>query len=685
MADVIVGIDSGGTFTDGFFVGRGQSQRAKVDTTPHDLSVCFINCLKEGAKAFGFDELQPFLREVKILRWSTTAATNAFIQRIGARVGVLVTKGFEGKLQHLPEFLISNDLIGTIEEETLDTGEVTVPPEDNNVLEATKRVLDLGARILVVSLHNAHMNPSNERRVREIINTSYPRHYLGSLPVILASQLCNHPDEEGRTNQSILNAYIHPIVSGTLYRAEDQVRELGYPKPLLIIGRDGGCTRVAKTRALDLEGSSPVAGYIGSLFWSKQYNLPNVVTIDIGGTSFDIGVIVNGDIVYSEERRLFDTPVAVPVMDVYSAGLGGGSIIKANLQKKTIEIGPESAGAIPGPACYDLGGENPTVTDSEVVLGRIDPEYFLGGRRRLNAAEARFILQENVASPLGIGVEEVALQVVDKFAAMGAGEIKSAVAKTGKAVTDFVLFAYGGAGATCCCALAQKTGINKIYSFPYASTFGAFGASMMDVMHIQMCSRRLPLTTDGKISLDVGAFNDVVKAAQEKVIRDVTGEGLNTEDITWILELEIIEGDKMGARPMVVSLPKAQLKDITEAETILSSYRQERAKVGLSTELGKNLAIEVFYVKGCCALPKLEFAKSTFGQRDPAAALKTERPVLFDGGALKTKIYRAEPLKCGNVVQGPAIIESTDTSLVLPNDWKFTVDEYFNGLIERLI
>ncbi|MFX0197990.1 MAG: hydantoinase/oxoprolinase family protein [Candidatus Hodarchaeota archaeon] len=684
MGKLVIGIDTGGTFTDGFFTDGERIMQAKVDTTPHDLTVCFFDCLKEGAKALGFKDLWSLLKDILVFRFSSTTGTNILVQRVGSRPGIVVTKGYEDTLYsegetQLPEFLITRPLVGGIDEQVGLTGELVRTPEDDDVLEALKGLLDLGARILVVSLHNSHINPQNEKAVKDIVAAHYPKHYLGSVLVIPASELCNHPDERGRTNLALLNGYIHPKVSGTLYRAEDQLRDSGYRKPLLITDSRGGCSRVAKTKAIDTVASSPALGYIGCSYWAKKYNIANAVTMDIGGTSFDIGLIVGGEVLYGRERQIFDIPVAIPMMEVHSIGLGGGSIAKVNLETKSIEVGPESAGAIPGPACYDLGGENPTVTDADVVLGIIDPGYFLGGRRKLNAEKARAAI-DLVARPLGLSPEEVASKIADTIAELGATEIEKEIKRIGKSTSDFVLFAVGGAGPTHCCDIAEKLGISKIYTFPFASTFGAFGTSLVDVRHTYTHYERLPLAKKGKVVLDIESFNSVVREEQAKGLRDMIGEGFAKEQLTHRLKLEISED---GREPLLITSPKVLLDSIADGEGVLESYKREKERLGLQKKVGKEVMIEVFYVSCSCPVFKYEFPRYIPREPDPSGAFKTERPVIGKDWPAKTKVYNAELLKCGNIVPGPAILEAFGSTYVIPKGWRFRLDEFLNRVIEK--
>ncbi len=687
MADIIIGIDTGGTFTDGFFTDGARVEKIKVDTTPHDLSVCFLNCLEEGAKVLGFDSLRNFLKEVRVLRFSSTTSTNVFVQKTGAKTGLIVTQGFKGNLYEqkgkteIPEHVLYSSLVEEIKEEVDSEGKVVESPVEIQLLDKLKNLLERGIRIVVVSFHNAHINFQNERKVREIIDKYYPRHYLGSLPVIPAGQFCNHPDEAGRTNLAVINAYVHPKVVGSLYHTEDRLRDIGYSKPLLMVDSSGGCSRVAKTKAVELMGSSPVAGYKGAMYWARKYGIPNVITIDIGGTSFDIGMIVDGEVFYQEERQHFGIHVATPVFEVSSIGLGGGSIAKPDLEKRKIEVGPESAGALPGPACYDLGGEHATVTDANLVLNRLNPDYFLGGTRILNKESAYDVIRSKVAEPLDMSVEEAAYQIVERAAELGAESTRQMIGRLGKSPADFIMFAYGGAGGAHCCEIAERLGISKIYSFPFSSTFGAFGTSMMDLTHIYMRHMNIPLVEKGKTALNIDAFNSVIKEEQEKAYRDMIGEGFKREDVSWELDLEIGEGED-GQRILVHS-PGILADSESDAEAILRSYEAEKTRRGGAGRAGKNAQIEVFYLKACCPLFKYEFPRYPVGSTEPVEALKYEKAVYGKGWSTTTKVYTSELLGCGNIVPGPAILESKDTTFAVPEGWRFRMDEYLNGLIEK--
>ena len=407
-----IDIDNGGTFTDGFFTGDGQIAWVKVDTTPHDLTVCFLKCIEEGAAKFGLTMPQ-LLHQTEVIRFSTTYATNMLLQKSGPRLGLIVTGGFEKSLYSTSsrspvlDFIIPAAMVIGIDEAA-----GKKPVDKEQVRLAIRSLLGRGARLIVVSLYGSHLDQANELKVRQIADDDYPKHYLGAVPLLLSSEVSTTTDDASRTNVALLNAYFHPDMVRFLYKAEDEVRKLGYRKPLLIMHADGGVARVAKTTAIMTHNSGPSAGVLGTAYMSRLYHLPYVASMDIGGTSADISLVINGRHGYKREGMLEEIPVKLPTIEVYPAAAGGGSISRP-VNKKKIKVGPDSAGALPGPACYGLGGTEATSTDACVVLGYIDPEYFLGGKRKLDAGLSREVMNEKLAKPLGNSVEECGLLVTE--------------------------------------------------------------------------------------------------------------------------------------------------------------------------------------------------------------------------------------------------------------------------------
>jgi N-methylhydantoinase A len=666
-----IDIDNGGTFTDGFFTGDGRIEWVKVDTTPHDLTVCFLKCIEEGAAKFGLTVPQ-LLHQTEVIRFSTTHATNTLIQRSGPRLGLIVTRGFEESL-YAPDaenpaldFIIPGSMVAGIDEEA---GKDNVDREQ--VRLAIRSLLGRGARMIVVSLYRAHMDPANELKVREIADDDSPKHYLGAVPLLLSSEVSATTDDASRTNVALLNAYFHPDMVRFLYKAEDDVRKLGYRKPLLVVHSDGGVARVAKTTAIMTHNSGPSAGVLGTSYMSRLYKLPYVASMDIGGTSADISLVINGRHGYKRETMLEGISVKLPVIEVYPTAAGGGSIARPK-NKKQIQVGPDSAGAMPGPACYSLGGTEATSTDACVVLGYVDPDYFLGGKRKLDAGLAREVITENLSKPLGITVEECGRLITEAMEDICAEDISNLIKFGGYNPADFVLFSFGGAGSVYCCGIADKVGIPKIYCFRFSSVFSAFGSSCADVLHTYESLSRLSLKRKASQS-QIQVFNKMVKGLMNSVLRDMRGEGFPPEKVSFSLELEV----ESGSAAAVLESPVTLLKGPQDVGRILDAFAAQN-NLGTIDEL----KILLFRLRATSSAAHPELATHDFVGESPEKALKGYRDVYWKDGFTRTATYGQPKLECGNVIKGPAIIESDDMTILIPQGKKYTVDNLLNGIIE---
>lgn len=661
-----IDIDNGGTFTDGFLTGDGHIEWVKVDTTPHDLTVCFLKCIEEGAAKFGLNILQ-LLKNTEVIRFSTTHATNTLLQRSGPRLGLIVTRGYEESLYSSGkspaiDSVIPAGMVYGIDSTNLDREQVRL---------AIRSLLARGARIIVVSLLDSHLDQSAEKKIREISDDDYPKHYLGAVPLLLSSEVSTTSDNSCRTNVALLNAYFHPDMVRFLYKAEDEVRKLGYRKPLLIMHADGGVARVAKTTAIMTHNSGPSAGVLGTTYMSRLYRLPYVASMDIGGTSADISLVVNGRHGYKREAMLEDIPVKLSSIEVYPAAAGGGSISRP-VNKRQIKVGPDSSGAMPGPACYGLGGTEATSTDACVVLGYIDPDYFLGGKRKLDAGLAREVITEKLAKPLGISVEACSLLVTEAMEDICARDIGNLINAGGYNPGDFVLFSFGGAGSIYCCGIADKVGIPRVYVFRFSSVFSAFGSSCADVLHAYESLVKMSLKRQGGSS-QIEGFNKVVKGLMDSVLMDMRGEGFPPEKVSFSLELEVTSKNVTSALESPVTL----LERTQDVGRILDAFAEQN-NLGHVDEM----SIRLFRLRATSPAAHPVLATHDFAGESPEKALKGYREVYWKDSPKRTAIYGQPKLECGNIIIGPAIIESDDTVVLIPLGKKYTVDNLLNGVIE---
>ena len=508
------------------------------------------------------------------------------------------------------------------------------------------------------------------------------------MPVFLSSDVAPRMYEYPRTMMTVLNAYLHQSMYEELSGIGDELRDRGYRRPMMMIHNTGGMASVLRTSAVNTYNGGPVAGLMGSAYIGSMYGYRNVVATDMGGTSFDIGMVAAGSPRFYQFMPIIDRwLVDATIVDCHSIGAGGGSIARVNdLIANRVEVGPESAGSMPGPAAYNQGGTEPTVTDADVVLGYVNPDNFHGGRIRLHRGRAERALRERVAEPLGVSVEEAALMVrriVD--ANMGQAIRRETVLK-GFDPRQFILFAFGGAGPTHCCGYARFAEMDKIVVFPFAPTFCAFGSSTMDVVHMYERSRHMHVLhpATGAYLDDYAAFNDTVRQLRDIARRDFAGEGYDPADVTYELELDMKFGGQLNVKrtsaPLLEITSQADVIKLREA--FEREYSDAYSPLGLNPEAG--IEIHNFVLRGRVAQRKPELERHERVGEDPAAAQVATRPAYWDGlGTAPTPIYDQNRIRCGNVVDGPAIIEAEDTTVVIEPGWRYTLDEYLNGVIER--
>jgi N-methylhydantoinase A/acetophenone carboxylase len=672
-----IDIDTGGTFTDGFFTRNGRVEKAKVLTTPHDLTECFLGCIKAGAMKFGVP-VEDFLYDAEVVRFSNTIGTNTIIQRSGSKLGLLLTSGKESLApvhsRKDEESLVALDMVLGVREAVAVDGEVVTAVDEAEVLKAAQELIDRGARCLVVAFANSDRNPANERAARDIIKREFPRDYLGSVPVVLASNISPRSGEAERVNAAVVNAYIHAKLVRLLYKAGEILRGRMFRKTLLIGHNNGTVARVAKTRAINTYNSGPAAGLLGAEWIGRLYGVRDLLTADMGGTSFDVGYIRAGVPSYTLASTIEGFPVNVPMLAIRAIGAGGGSI--AHVSNGKPAVGPQSAGALPGPAAFDLGGTEPTVTDADVVLGIIDPDYFLGGAMRLKREKAADAIKEKIARPLGLSVAEAAFRIKRAVDELMGLELR-AMRKDAGFGSEPLLVVYGGAGPTHCCDYARIAGVKRIIVTPFSSVFSAFGSSTQDVGHIYYRRVDVPLEVGG----DMRAVSKVVASMNMEAMRDLRGEGFTEKEVTTSLELFVRAEDREVEERITASPGFFEVPSGREATL-------QCARAALGTNGGVNSGRVVLSAVGLRAQapvphhPVTKFSRTAVSAVD---AVRGRRPALLrEGGApVETVVYDLARLAPGHILAGPAIVESESTTILVQHDWSLGVDEYGNCVIEE--
>ncbi len=705
-----VGIDVGGTFTDFYCAAEGASVTTKTPTTHYDLSVGFMQGMRKLAQIhqLSFDA---FLGQIGSLRYSTTVGTNVLIERNGPKLGLFTTSGFEDtifigrarswadglSLQQCrdqariqkPEPLIEPEMVVGVRERLDYSGKVITPLQREEVLEKLQQLVDRGAQGFVVSLLWSFINPQHEKMIRDIIEDEYPEDYLGSMPVILSSAVSPKAGEYTRTMTAVVNSYIHGVMSEEINALANELRDCGYTRPLTLVHNTGGTKKASRTRAVLTHNAGPVAGLHGAATLGRLNEEHNIIFTDMGGTSFDIGLIEQSGIKTHEFIPVIDRwRTNIPAIEVKSIGAGGGSIAWINtLMDNAMEVGPQSAGAMPGPACYDQGGQEPTVTDADLLLGLYNPENYLGGEMLLDVDLARDVISEKIAGPLGIDPLEAAWRIRRLVDARMGHEVYNEVSLKGHDPRDFILLACGGAGGAHACGYSPYIGTGRILVPGQSSVFGAFGASTMQIKEVWERSRAIRMYSwaEQKYLQDLEVFNSVVASMKESAIRDLKLEGYDENEISFKLELDM----RYGSQYKLTSVEAAALflKNSDDVSALCESFTQRYSEIYSpeATFLSGGINVETFHLTASIVKPALALqAIEPSGSEPDAAALLCHRPVYWDPqqGFTDTPIYDYSLLRPGNQIKGPAIVEAAQTTYVVAHGWMFTLDNWGSAIIE---
>ena len=545
---------------------------------------------------------------------------------------------------------------------------ISQPVDDNEVLKEIKGLLEGGIRRICICLKGSFYDNRDECQIKSIMAEQYPEHYLGSIPILTGEEICKHPDDMSRCHGALLNAYVHGPMAASLFKLEDELRGKGYILPLLIGHTDGGVAKVSKTKPLSTIESGPIFGIHGSGYFAGIYNLEKVITLDVGGTTSKIGLILDGKPATSNPSAIFDIPMNIPLIDLHSLALGGGTVARPSSDSE-ITLGPRSMGSYPGPAAYDLGGTEATLTDALLVLKYLDSNYYAGGTRKLNIARAEQVIEEMVAKPLGIDLVKAAHMILDEALNMIAGEIKRVVKNVGINPQEFVLFGFGGNGGLLSCNIAEKIGVNQVCIFSIGSVFSAFGSSIADISHTYEYAPCVPLE-------DFKRLHSVVSQLRQEALRDMKGEGLNLAKVEIDLYLEIGDGEN---RPIPIECHYLDFDKRSDVEVLRKLF----AKKASPDYRQDNLRVELLKLKAHHPAPSYKPAVFPIEESDSGSALKGEREIISGDKLLTASIYDRNLLNNGNYVNGPAIIEAVDTTCLVPTGWELNIDKYKNGFINR--
>jgi N-methylhydantoinase A/oxoprolinase/acetone carboxylase beta subunit len=702
-----IDIDVGGTFTDLVLTWDDVRYVAKAPTTPYDLSVGFLDVLTAGAEQLG-RPLDQVLPEVEIVRYSTTVAMNRLIERKGPRLGLITTEGHEDAIligrgaqwtdgtrigerrnlsvQAKPVPLVERDMIVGVGERVDSSGRVLRPLDDDDVRAKLRHLVDNGARAIAVSLLWSFVNPDHERRIRKIIREEYKGFHVGYLPVVLSHEVVGKVGEYERTMTAILDAYLQTSIKFELESTWDQLRANGYRGTFLLTHNTGGSGEIFKTTASRTFNGGPVSGLMGSFHIGQALGYRNVIASDVGGTSFDVGMVVDASVRSYEFRPIIDRwMVGISMLQTTTMGAGGGSIAWINdLLGGRLEVGPRSAGSYPGPVCYDLGGTEPTVTDADVVLGYIAPDGYFGGKMPLDRDRAVEAVRTRIAEPLGVPVDEAAALIRRIVEQNMASAIKREVHLRGYHPEDFALFAFGGGGPTH--VAGYRADVPTAVIFPQAPVFSALGSSVMDIMHVYEQSRRMPFMAPmtEQIVIDRDAFNGVVDELMTKARADLESEGLGAEEIVFSVELDMLYGGLVHVKR--VSSPVLRIESEDDARLVYDAFEKEFSEAFSPHVVNKpgGAYLDGIVLKATVVTEKMALPVHDLQPADPSAARTGSRSAYWPelGERVETEVLSFDLLMPGNTVTGPGIVEMEYSTIVVPPGQQLRIDQHGLGILE---
>jgi N-methylhydantoinase A len=697
---IVIGIDAGGTMTDTILVDeRGHFKIGKAATTPRNEAEGFIASAADAAEAWGLS-LDELFSAVSVVLYSGTGMLNTLLSRTGRRLGLITTKGLEDMIlmgrglqawadysyadrlhaitHHHPDPLVPRKRTHGVTERIDQFGDVIIPLYEKEVVVATRALIRDKVDSICIMTIFSHVNPVHEKRIAEIVRGEIGK-ASATIMVYTSHEVRPVIREQSRLNSLLIEAYATGRGRQQLHGIQNASRKYGFRYGVQTLLSFGGLTSIDHPRLHETMISGPVGGILGAAYIGRLIGNDSLICSDMGGTSFDMGVITRGQTRIDNEPIMDRFKLNVPTLHLDSIGAGAGMILKVDPLTKKVSLGPESAGSDPGPVCFDKGGSEPTIADCDAILGRLNPDYFLGGKLKLHVEKAARIFKERCSDVLGVGLEEAAEGMIEMLEQDANNALRRVISGQGIHPSEFTLLSYGGSGPLHLAGSSRGIGFRDIITFQFAAAFSAFGCTTADYMRRHSVSTQIDIPgaagedmliqTGERITriwqdLEEAAIGEMLADghAREKIIikpllmMRYTGQ---LEDVEVPAPVKIIS----GARDM-----RALLAHFEEVYTTINHRVSRYGTVGVSiTELG--LTATADKVK-----PTLE--KLPLGISDPSVAHKGVREAYLLGRWRKSDLYEMDKLKPGHEIKGPAIVEHPATTLVIHPGDEIFIDEW---------
>jgi N-methylhydantoinase A len=686
MARYRVTVDTGGTFSDFVYLNEetGDVSIAKVASTPDDPSRAII----EGVEGLLAQGVAP--EDVGFFCHGTTVGTNALLEHKGARTGLLVTQGFRAiypvgeqsrpygpaifdVMFDKPAVLVPQSLTGEVQERVDFRGDVLGELDVAALRETVRRLKAERVESIAVCLLFSFLHPEHESRVRDIIAEEMP-----DCSVSLSCEVLPQIREYFRLSTTVINAYLQPILARYIAQLEARLAAARITtRQTYIMQSNGGMSTFAAAarRAVTTVLSGPAGGVTAGAAACRMTGFPNIITFDMGGTSCDVALIRDGEPFVSSRGKIEGRDVAVPMMDINTVSAGGGTIARVD-KYGTLAVGPESAGAVPGPACYGRGGEQPTITDCNLLLGLLSPDNFLGGRLRLDEAAARTSIETGIAQPLAMDATASAEGVIRIIDTKMAEAIKAISTMRGHDLRDFMLLAFGGAGPVHAARIARDLGMAGVIVPLYPGVFSAIGLMMSDVKHDYIRSKMNLIGT-----LRSGDLEDMFGRLSEQALADLRADGFHDAQVA----IERAVDMRYAGQGYEITIPceAAARHDSDDLGRLRADFdARHRAMFGHGAP-EEPVEIVSYRVRGIGKVPPVEMPRFERAGTGLTEARRATRRVRFDGKTIDCPVYQRDKLDVGLSFAGPAVLDQLDCTTVICPGQVARVDEWKNLIVTQ--
>lgn len=688
MAKYIIGVDTGGTYTDVCVIDeKGYVTIGKSPTTPSSLEDGVMDALENAAQALHVSRSNLLSDAISFCQ-GTTIGTNALINRSGVKTGMITTKGFEdtiyiqraiGRVEGLhpdevrhqavlkkPEPFIPKRLIKGITERIDCFGKVVVPLNKKDVKRAVNELLSDDVKAIAIAFLWSVENPSHEEEAAKIVSDLAPDIFVN-----VSHKVSPLIREYGRFNSVMIDTYIGPIMIQWYKRLYERLKEEGFTREMLTAQVWGGVMPYHAMMPIGTINSGPVGGVLASKRMAEILEKPNVITTDVGGTSFDVSVIAEYEPVRGREPPIMRYRVNIPMVNISAIGAGGGTIAWVD-ETNHLRVGPQSAGALPGPVCYGRGGTQPCVTDADLVLGILNPDYYLGGRIKLDKETASRAVK-TLGKKIGLDRIETAKAIFDLQNAHMADLLRLVVTRSGYDPRDFTLFCYGGGGPVHGAIYGRELGFKEIYMFENSAIWSAFGLASGDIIRIFQRHRYL------RMPVNVNVINETFTELEREALEEMEKIGFGREEIVLRREMSMKFGRQVNVETIPVPRKTYIEQDVDEiCNTFIEYYRSLYGEGAAFVEAGMEIMTFIIHAVKPAILPAMP--KLGLKGEDPSHAFKEKRDVFLPefGKFVPLNTYEFGKLKPGNVIVGPAVIEAPTTTMFILSGQIGGVDEYKN-------